>query len=148
MSFGSSCFRPDWYFKYHLVNRKPIDKTTAPSSSSTCCTLRTNDSVKSYDAIPTRTAPMISPLPGIGLRFCCSNSLLYTRIWYTTLRVVCTGVSNCQVFMCAPMGRPWERYSIITVESVDYIAYDTTLRFLSSVSTLFTPSGSTFRFVL
>ncbi len=73
-----------------------MGETTESMSSSTCCTSAENVGWN-LDAMPTRTAPMISPCGyQVALLVCCSNSLLYTRIWYDH-----SGSSNVPKFQTA-----------------------------------------------
>ncbi len=72
-------------FQYHLVNRKPLGKTTKASSSSTCCCRLHLTTRVNLDAIPTRTRTHDFTLQRCqvgAVRLLFSSSLLYTRIWY------------------------------------------------------------------
>ncbi len=136
MSFVGSCFR---CFSSILVTNKPIDKTTSISSS-TCCTLRTNDSGKSWrNTNSDRTLDFTHA--GIRLAFvCCSNSLLYTRIWYDRV-VQCTEFQTPVIHVLLPPVSVAHHNR----ESVDYIALFTSISFVRVTLLL---AVSTFKFVL
>ncbi len=73
-------------FQYHLVNRKPIDKTWKhhlPPVAHFAQTTRVN-----LDAIPTRTAPMISPLHRVSAVRLLFQQFCALPVFGTTLRVV------------------------------------------------------------
>ncbi len=89
-------FSPDWYFEYHLVNRKPIDKTTE-SIIIFLLHFLLNDSGKSWrNTNSDRT--MISPPAGIRLAlFVCCSTVYYIPVFWYILRMSISGVSKLPV---------------------------------------------------
>ncbi len=145
MSFVSSLF--SWLiFRYHLVNRKPIDKTTesiiifhllhtSHKTTQVEKSWRNTNSDPHHDFTPAGI--------GLALFVCCSNSLLYTHLFGDPPGRPMYRVSNYR-YSCAHMLSARERCSY-NRESVRMHCWYTSISFVDV--TLFA-SGSTFKFIV